>query len=217
MSLSFIVPVNNESQYKVFEDSIKDFKDYETIPIRGADSIFDAWRKGIEQAKNKYLVFTHQDVSYLEALPDLDKIFSDPNVGMVGVAGATYILKDKPWWWAGAEVFGSGKMYHDGCLCNNTRSGEWYLDLYGECGEVVILDGVCLITTKDRIDAIGGIPNKDYGKWDMYDHIFSSEFIKHGFKLLTIPIKMVHHTGCSLRKTFSDDVTKFANEYIWRD
>ena len=213
--MSFIVPVNNEAQYKILEDSIKDFKDYELIPIRGADSVFDAWRKGMEQAKNKYLVFTHQDVSFLDFPTDLDKVFSDPKVGMVGVAGATHIFKDKPWWWAGARMgFGSGRMYHDGC---NIEKSEPYLDLYGDYGEVIILDGVCLITTKDRIEAIGGVPSKDYGKWDMYDHIFSSEFIKHGFKLLTVPIKMVHHSNCSVRKTFNDDAKKFAEEYVRDD
>jgi len=223
---SFIIPVNNESQYKSLEEQLlrKDafslFRNIELIPIRGADSIFSAWRKGIEHSKYKYLIFTHQDVSFYN-IPDLNKIFLDPKVGMVGPMGSTRISKNKPWCWA--EGYGSGRVYAD---ARNKQINEIYIRTEAKdgvlnedkippsYGEVVVLDGICLITTKDRIEAIGGIPHKDYGKWDMYDNIICSEFIKHGFKLLTVPIGIVHHTTGKMRENFYEECKKFSEGYL---
>jgi len=212
--ISFIVPVNNRKQLKKLEASLKALgQPFELIPIEGATSFFDAWRQAVPKAKGEYIVLTHQDTEYI-AIPKLDKYLKD-DVGMIGVAGTTVIHKDQPWWFSQERLFGhilSGQIFHTGDKGNE-------LSVFGPFGEVVVLDGVCLITTKKALEDVG-IPKKDYGSWDFYDHIISLEYIKKGYKLLTVPIVMVHISrGGEKRPSFFESMDKFRDEYLdktWR-
>lgn len=211
INCSFIVPVNDEKQFKKFTESLEEYDEYEVIPIRGAKSFFDAWRQGIKKAKKKYLVLTHQDTEFV-GIPDLDKYFKK-GVGMVGTAGTTVLHKDQPWWFSRERLDGSilsGQVFY-----NDT--GKPTASIFGPFGEVVVLDGVCLITTKDILEDVG-IPD-GYG-WDWYDHVISLEYIKKGYKLLTIPLVIVHGSkGGDKRSDFYDDGDRFRKEYLdktWR-
>lgn len=216
MNCSFIVPVNNEKQYEKLQKSLTDFKDYELIPIRGAKSFFDAWRQGLKKVTKKYICLTHQDTEYV-GIPDLDKYFKD-KVGMIGTAGTTVLHVDQPWWFSKERFMGgilSGQIFYP-------EGNENKLSPFGSFGEVVVLDGVCMITTKEilgrffadtmydeyktyglektewtaYVDKIKKkypqLMDKTYGAWDFYDHMLSLELIKRGYKLLTVPIVMTH-------------------------
>ena len=215
LNCSFIVPVNNDKQYEKLENSLKkDFIDYELIPIKGATSFFDAWNKGLKSATKKYVILTHQDTEFI-GIPNLDKYFTD-KVGLVGTAGTTVLHRDQPWWFSVERFQGqilSGQIFHkEG---KNNR-----LSAFGEFGEVVVLDGVCIITTRDILKRImPTLIKKDY-TWDFYDHVISLELIKQGYKLLTVPIVMTHLSkGGDKRPSFFDSMDKFRDEYlnkVWR-
>lgn len=210
INCSFILPATSKSRVDRFIKDVKSkFAKAEVIPIFGAASFFSAWGAGIKRATKKFLVFTHQDTQFLK-FPDLEEIFK-PKIGMVGVAGSREINKNEPWWYSPQRLAAgklSGGIYHE----TSEFSGVSY---FGPYGEVVVLDGVCLVTTKDRLKKIGGLPQKDYGAWDFYDQIISLEFIKHGFKLLTVPILMTHFsTGKKKRPTFMIDRQRFVEEYL---
>lgn len=213
--ISFILPANNKESVKRLDKSLKELNiEYELIAIYGASSFFDAWRQALLKAKGEYLVLTHQDTRFI-AIPDLDKYFKD-NVGMLGVAGTTVLHKDQVWWFSQERLLGhilSGQIFH-------TEGEGQKLSIFGPFGEVVTLDGVCMITTKKILEDVG-IPKKDYGTWDYYDHIISLEYLKKGYKLLTAPIVMIHDSkGGDKRPSFFESEGKFKEEYLegktWR-
>ena len=213
--ISVILPATDKEQVKSLDKSLQDLKiDYELIPIYGASSFFDAWQKGLKTAKGEYICFTHQDTQFLE-IPKLDSYFKN-NVGMVGIAGTTILHRDQPWWFSRERAEGnilSGTIYHKGTAGNE-------LSVFGPQGEVVCLDGVCMITTKKILEDVG-IPTKDYATWDFYDHVLCGEYRKKGYKLLTIPLIMIHASkGGNKRDSFETDMARFTDEYLqetWRN
>jgi len=216
MKITFITPYREKVNFEAFKDRILDkFPGSQVIGYKGNDygSFFGVWRKALPEVKNKYICLTHDDTEYLE-IPDLDTIFKD-NVGMVGVAGTTILHKDQPWWFSEERLLGgilSGQIYH-----REERGNA--LSVFGPYGEVVVLDGVCMITTKDILEEVG-IPEKDYGTFDFYDHILSLEYLKKGYRLLTVPIQLIHNSkGGDKRQSFYDSLGKFSDEYLtqtWR-
>jgi len=215
--ISFLVPATKKEDIERLDKSLKELKmEYELIPIYGATSFFDAWKTGLKKAHGEYLCLTHQDTRYI-GIPDLDKYFKD-KVGMIGVAGTTVLHRDQAWWFSQERLLGhilSGQIFH-------TEGDKQSLSVFGPFGEVVVLDGVCMITTKKILEEV--LPTcleKNYGTWDFYDHIVSLELIKRGYKLLTIPIIMVHDSkGGDKRPSFFESEGKFKEEYLegktWR-
>lgn len=216
--ITFIVPTRDEKQISKWKERLlKKFPDSQVIAIEGTPdmSFFKVWKKALPQVKGDYICLTHDDTEFIK-IPNLDKLFKD-NVGMVGVAGTTVLHRDQPWWFSQERFLGfmlSGAIYH--------REGDTKsLSIFGPSGEVVVLDGVCMITTKKILEeVIDECLKKDYGTWDFYDHIVSLELIKRGYKLLTIPIEMIHDSkGGNKRQSFFDSLDKFRDEYLtqtWR-
>lgn len=216
--ITFIAPYRNKEQASTWKARLlKKFPDSQVITIEGGPgmSFFKVWEKALPQVKGDYICLTHDDTEYI-SIPDLDKYFKN-NVGMVGVAGTTVLHKDQPWWFSGERFLGhilSGSIYH--------REGEGKKQsVFGDCGEVVVLDGVCMITTKKILaEVLPECLKKDYGSWDFYDHIISLELIKRGYKLLTVPIEMVHDSkGENKRSSFFEGEKRFKEEYLdktWR-
>lgn len=231
--ITFITPYRDIKQAEKWRVKLlKKFPKAQVILINGnmdkggVKSFFDVWKKALPDIKNKYVCLTHDDTEYLE-IPDLHNYFANDNgkwrveeydhVGMIGVAGTTVLHKDQPWWFSKERALGhilSGEIYHTG-----DKGKE--ISIFGDFGEVVVLDGVCLITTKELLEEILPVClEKDYGTWDFYDHIFSLEYLKKGYKILTVPIKMIHSSrGGDKRQSFFDSLEKFKNEYLtdpWR-
>jgi hypothetical protein len=212
--ISFILPATKKEAVETLRASLNTLGlEYELIPIYKATSFFDAWRQGVAKSKGEYLIFTHQDTRFI-GIPDLDKYFKD-KVGMIGVAGTTVLHKDQPWWFSQTRFLGqilSGQIFH------KEEKGD-KLSVFGPFGEVVVLDGVCLITPKAILKDVG-IPTKSYAEWDFYDHIISLEYIKKGYKLLTAPIVMVHDSKGGGQPKFDESAKKFREEYLeektWR-
>jgi hypothetical protein len=130
---------------------------------------------------------------------------------MVGAAGSRALRAGGPWWFLPERlILGelSGEVRH-------RIDGEEELTRFGPFGDVVVLDGVCLVTTKERLAAIGGIPRKDYIEWDFYDHVLSIEFIRHGYRLVTMPIGVTHFSGgIEKRDGFFTAARRFEEEYL---
>jgi hypothetical protein len=130
---------------------------------------------------------------------------------MVGVAGCKEIDKEKPWWYSRFKLVKgllSGQIYND----------DWKvmargLKIFGEYGDVKILDGVCLITTKEILTKVG-IPKVDWCPWDFYDHVLSMEYTKKGYKLKTIPIILCHGSAGGGQKEFDEAEKRFRKEYL---
>jgi hypothetical protein len=211
MLISFILPATDKDKVKTLEASLNQLgMPFELIPIYNSTSFFDAWRQGVAKAKGEYLCFTHQDTEYT-AIPDIEKYLKG-KVGMIGTAGSTVIHKDQPWWFSQERFHGSilsGQVFYKEADGNR-------ISPFGPFSEVVILDGVCLITRKDTLLKVG-IPKIDWGSWDFYDHIISLEYIKKGYKLQTVPIVMTHDSkGGDKRPSFFTDMERFKKEYLYK-
>jgi len=170
------------------------FTNFEAFPLYGMNSFFQTWRNGLSKAKKKYLVLTHQDVEFI-SIPDLDKIFSE-NTGMIGPAGTKIITKKDPWWFSPGRLENnhlSGEVFHKKGGKRMTKS------FYGKYGEVLVLDGVCLITEKEILAKVG-VPKITWARWDFYDHVISLKFINKGYTLKTSPIKLVHFSSGEKRR-----------------
>lgn len=214
MKYSFIIPTKDL-------DKLKNFKlppESELIPVVGAKSFFDAWSKGIKKAKGEYLVLTHDDTEYIE-FNAIDKWFEmemfkeGDEVGAVGTAGTTVLHKDQTWWFSTERFLG-------GILSGQIWNGEEH-SVFGEFGEVVALDGVCIVIRKELLEELlSDLLKKDYGTWDFYDQILSLELIKRGYRLFTVPMKINHASkGGDKRPSFFDSLDKFKAEYLdktWR-
>lgn len=201
---SFIIPTKDLKKLKNFKLPL----DSELIPVVGATSFFDAWSKVIQQAKGEYLVLTHDDTEYLEF--DLGKLSM---FAIYGTAGTTVLHKDQPWWFSTERFLG-------GILSGQIWNGEQH-SFFGEFGEVVALDGVCIVIRKNILkEVLPDLITKDYGTWDFYDQILSLELIKRGYRLFTVPMKINHASkGADKRPSFFDSLDKFKAEYLnktWR-
>ena len=108
-----------------------------------------------------------------------------------------------------------------GILSGQIWNGEEH-SVFGELGEVVALDGVCIVIRKEVLkEVLPDLLKKDYGTWDFYDQILSLELIKRGYRLFTVPMKINHASkGGDKRPSFFDSLDKFKAEYLegktWR-
>jgi hypothetical protein len=223
MNCSFIIPYREKKNVDAWEKRLKKtYPEAEVIPINGdaksggAKSFFDVWQQALPKVTKKYVCLTHDDTEYV-GFPDLDKYFID-GVGMVGTAGTTVVHKDQPWWFSGERLL--GKIL-SGQIWNTEDGGKASHSDFGPFSEVVVLDGVCMVTTKEILaDVLPECLKKDYGTWDFYDHILSLELIKRGYKLLTVPFVIIHGSkGGDKRQSFFDSLDKFRQEYLdktWR-
>jgi GT2 family glycosyltransferase len=201
---SFIIPTKDLKKLKNFKLP----PESELIPVVGATSFFDAWSKGIKKAKGEYLVLTHDDTEYIEF-----NIDSDGHNFILGTAGTTVLHKDQPWWF-------SQERYLGGILSGQIWNGKEH-SVFGEFGEVVALDGVCIVVRKEVLEEVlPDLLKKDYGTWDFYDQILSLELIKRGYRLFTVPMKINHASkGGDKRPSFFGSLDKFKAEYLektWR-
>jgi hypothetical protein len=209
VNASFVFPANNRKLADKLEENLEHrFTNYEVFPIFNSSSFFQAWKKGLSKSSKKYLVLTHQDVEFI-SIPELDNLFTK-DVGIVGPAGAKVVSKKEPWWFSPNKLEAdqlSGSVYH---ITGKKKSSSFY----GKYNEVVVLDGVCLVTTPKILNEVG-IPKIRWAKWDYYDHVISFEYLTHGYKLETAPIKLVHSSVSGNRRPdFFTDQEEFVKQYL---
>jgi glycosyltransferase involved in cell wall biosynthesis len=125
--------------------------DHEYLRIdntRSAYGICRAYNGAIEYARGDVLVFVHEDVFLLS--PDwgakLEAKFSaDPSLGLIGLAGTQYLLREPKPWVAAGRPFIRGRVVHE---CQ----GSQVLSVYShdqEDAEVVVADGLFLAMRKE--------------------------------------------------------------------
>ncbi len=187
----------------------------EVLPLPGHDSFFDAWDSALLAAHSDVLILTHEDVRImsLPLIPSLVRGFTvHPELGVLGVAGAKEMDASEPWWFSRRRLDAgllSGQIFHE------TGEGP-QMSLYGPYGPVVVLDGVCLITTKDRLATVlPACRERTYAKWDFYDHVLSMEMGRAGYQLRTCPLQMIHDSkGGGKRESFEAAGEQFAADYL---
>jgi hypothetical protein len=162
----------------------------EIIAVAGAPSLFAAYDHGWRRATSDTVCFMHEDVE-LEGVDEslIHDRLRDETTGFVGVAGSRVLDKEATWWkWIRSphkERMLSGR-------CGHRSGSDLWVSYYGPFGEVAVLDGVLLITTKAVLEAIGGFADPPLDGFDFYDISATFRARLAGLKNYTIPANLFH-------------------------
>lgn len=213
--ICFISCVNNEVQYReclkyINSLIVPDEFSIETIAVRSADSITEAYNGAMKESDAKYKVYLHQDVFIINKnfILDIINVFkSNKNIGMIGAAGAKTLPKSAIWWESEKKF---GKIY-------DSHNGKIELLEFSENSNKIesleAIDGVIMITQYDikwRKELFDG--------WHFYDISQSIEFILKGYKVITtnqVEPWCIHDCGLKsqITKGFDKNRKIFIEEY----
>tara|TARA_R110002110_G_scaffold381916_1_gene592846 strand:- start:1767 stop:2450 length:684 start_codon:yes stop_codon:yes gene_type:complete len=164
--------------------------------LANQNSIFEAYQKGVISCKassQDIIILCHDDIKILSSrqhfLAALSKC-KDKDTGIVGPAGTTYLGENAVWW--DQEKWSQG--HHRGQVKHRANKGEpASATYYGECGQVVALDGLFLAARKEVWEKVG-LQKPEYfeGNWDFYDIHYTTKSHSLGYKNYVIPIDMIH-------------------------
>ena len=104
----------------------------------------------------------------------------------------------------------SGKVYHVG------ENSVPYPTYYGPPSRVVVLDGLFLVASAKTLKEVG-LEKPPYleGDWDFYDLHYTMTSHKKGFKNVTVPLEIVHHSSGELvgREGWNENRMAFIREH----
>lgn len=190
--------------------------DTEVFSFASSGTLFRSYNLMLEQAAKRddieFLILIHQDAQITD--PDfIQKIrdeFKDPDVGLVGCAGAVGVRSIA--WWEGAvtwasfthkyDELGGGEIPALTWLATNTPS-------YAKLGEVDMIDGFVIAFSpwaiqNLRFDEITG------GALHGYDFDISHQARAAGKKVVTADLKVIHHHSIEL----ISDLDNWVNAHI---
>lgn len=117
--------------------------EYEYIVIDGSSgiSLAGAYNYGVSQARGDICVFIPDDVYFMKMNWGniLRSKFSDPSVGMVGVAGTQYLFSDK------YSITAAGRPFIKGRVVHHLENGDFFAVVYSQENgdfDVVACEGV---------------------------------------------------------------------------
>lgn len=215
--ISIIVSSYNNKYFQSFSKSVNetigDKIPYEIINIWNPKlmGICCAYNQGAQQAKYENLLFIHEDTIFItkDWGNKLLNLLSDKNIGVVGVAGSTYVPNVPAFWWG----------FHEECFCNliqmdqkNNRLEAIKLDeKYGKSKNVYSLDGVFLACRKnvylefpfnDKINGYHG-----------YDIDFSLRVASKYTNIVTGEILIKHFSYGNLSKEWFTELINIRSNY----
>jgi len=139
-----------------------------------------AMNQGIRASKYEYICQIHNDVVIFE-YGWLGKIISvmetDPNIGIVCLAGRQYIRKN-----AGCD---------ESTLKHNLLSIGLCPPMAETMADVAVIDGLCFVFTKSLVEKIG-LLDETYGMMHFYDMDYSLASIKAGYRNVAVNVLAFH-------------------------
>lgn len=171
--------------------------DFELINIDNSlnrYTIFEAYNIGIRRATTPILVFLHDDVILITedwGLKLIEIFESNPDVGLVGVAGSKIKTKIPSAWWENNEEFLVMNI-----IQHNVQSSQKITHIKGffdsSLEEVAIIDGVFMALRKEE----GLFFDESMSGFHNYDLNLSLEVIKRGRKIaVTNQILLEHYSA----------------------
>lgn len=206
--ISIIICNRGEKINQELKDNIKSTIgniDYEIVCINNEKdqyNIFQAYNIGVKKSKYPYLCFMHDDVRYHTKNwgDNVINHFLDQQVGMLGVAGPTYLSKIPGIWWginSALNPTNSTRQYNiDTDRFNPKDQHTTYNNPYKEKqSEVVALDGLFFCVRKSLFDTIKF--DEAYGGFHFYDMDISLQVLRLNYKLLCVYDILVEHISVS--------------------
>jgi hypothetical protein len=144
-------------------------------------------------AKYPFLVFMHEDIIFEKKNWGLEllRIFENPEIGLIGVAGSTYKSRTLSGWYSGEPSFNY-------CHIKHLTNGEIHLLKYPAQwkqseNEVIIIDGVFMVVRKSIWEKVPFNSALLKG-FHLYDIDFSFRVSDVAKVVVTESIPMIHDT-----------------------
>ena len=179
--IAFITCVNDEEKYEECLLYLRHLRlpggmTAEYIPMRGAASMAAGYNAAMRSSDARLKVYLHQDVLVVnkDFVRDIQEIFADGSIGMIGVVGCRS-LPASGIWWDGMRCY--GRVLH-ACEPESVVDSEMQ-EPEGPYVEVEAADGLLLATQYDiswREELFGG--------WHFYDTSQCMEFARRGKKVV---------------------------------
>ena len=187
MKISFGIAAHRENYYVKLKSQLETIGAQDIQIITQATSILDAYQQIAQHAKHDIVCFLHEDIELIQFDEKLIHLyFSRNNTGFLGVAGTRYLDEKLTWWQSPTE-------YLSGCCGHIQPNGQQQINFYGPFSQVVVLDGVLLITSKAVLQTTQAFEAPDLIGFDFYDISATLKAHLTGFKNYTIPMNLYHH------------------------
>ncbi len=214
--ISFIICSINNDYLNRLITSIKDTVqiDFELLVIDNKKeqlSISEAYNKCARNAKFQYLVFVHEDVEFLNFNWGLSliNILDNKKVGIVGVAGSTYLPSVPSGWYLPIEDF--NKVYiHQGFkyIAKPVRIDDQGDDLTS----VFLVDGVFLAMRKDVFHQFPF--NEQIVGFHAYDVDICQRISTKYCNVFTKQIQILHHSEGKVNQSYFDALLQFKMGFL---
>lgn len=217
--VAFIICTNsdmymNECEYYINRLIVPEGMSIEIIKIKDASSMASGYNNAMKKTNAKYKIYLHHDVFlvYENLISDMLEIFSDEQIGMIGVIGGRNLKNT-----------GECSEYWDtGCTMLSNSINTFIMDLNEETKEtrqVLAIDGMLMITQYDIRWS-----EEVFDGWHFYDISQSMNFAMCGYKVVVPDQKKpwaFHDEGyCDLekydyyRKLFCEQYSQFGFQYM---
>ena len=176
--------------------------------------VIPAYQKLFESTDEPILCMIHDDVLIHEYEWDKRVLrqFDDPEVGLVGFAGARGHGRPEMY----TKPYAIANMVRLGFM-SNMRTAESHGQRFaGEC-DVAVLDGLALIVRRRVLEQAGGWPVEGkYGFW-MYSEWLCCETRRQGYRIRLVGVDCDHLGGKTSSIVQVSDSYEDAHRYFWEN
>jgi GT2 family glycosyltransferase len=189
--------------------------DVEYIRIDNRDGRFGicaAYNSGVEKAQGDIVAFMHEDAFFMERGWDaaLARKFSDPAIGLVGIAGTQYLFADPPGWVVAGRPFIRGKVVHE-----TDNGGTFHLTVFSwdkEDCDVVAVDGLFFAVRKSLFGRVR-FDEKTFDRFHFYDLDLCMQIRKTHRLVVTPDLLVKHQSSGSFDSVWFTYAQRFADKY----
>lgn len=178
--------------------------------INKGEGLTKFYQKALDEAKNDIIVFCHDDIllETKQIAKKITKLFdTNPEYGIIGVAGTKYLADNGRWWQDPKQMYGKVKHTHNGKSWLSSYSG----DLGNELTEVAIVDGVFFTVHRKRLKE--GF-NPDVKGFHFYDVDFCFRNYIEGVKIgVHTNIRVNHMSIGETNEEWEENRKVFAERY----
>jgi len=185
---------------------------YEVIIVDNSANqygICEAYNVGASRSKYKLLCFMHEDIilhtfNWGERIM---QIFADSSIGLLGVAGSTYVMKSPSAWWD------SGKKNRFMHIMHTTQDRKQEVQHYNESNQILVdvavIDGVWMCTRKEIWEK-KPFDATVLDEFHFYDMDFSLSVREAGKRVcVTFEVVIEHFSMGSINASWTKNALKF--------
>lgn len=175
-------------------------------------SLGAAYNEGVARASGDILVFMHEDVFFMEGDWGgvLQRKFSDSAVGLIGVAGTSYLFADPPGWVVAGRPYIHGHVVHE--LEDGRRFDLTVFSWEKEDAEVVAVDGLLFAIPKTLFSTIR-FDQETFDGFHFYDLDIAMQVRRTHRLLVTRDLLVKHCSGGSFDGTWQKYAARFVEKY----